>query len=292
MALLTDNIDEARDAYSALELRARTAERNAAHLQATVTSLTSAHESLARSAGLLKEYAVVQAQDNARLRAQQAGQVSPDVMLDGFVASLGLAVALSEATMPDRAINSIQVTIQSYLTLSAGPDGVSKVAGIRLYQPELGGKAALATTSFEIRKVATTAGAPAPRNLYAVLQDKQAAFTDPFWGQFATGTPVSCPASQIVAEIAKTLAQAGQWSFPFVAQEAAVIAALEASLSALIGKAAATEALAAYVAAVGTLINLTKSLNPAARTGFVAGDLFALAAALDATTRAANTLRP
>jgi hypothetical protein len=213
-------------------------------------------------------------------------------MLDGFVASLGLAVALSEATMPDRAINSIQVTIQSYLTLSAGPDGVSKVAGIRLYQPELGGKAALATTSFEIRKVATTAGAPAPRNLYAVLQDKQAAFTDPFWGQFATGTPVSCPASQIVAEIAKTLAQAGQWSFPFVAQEAAVIAALEASLSALIGKAAATEALAAYVAAVGTLINLTKSLNPAARTGFVAGDLFALAAALDATTRAANTLRP
>jgi hypothetical protein len=292
MALLTDNIAEARGAYSSLELRAQFAETNVAQLQAAVASLSSAQDSLVRSAGLLHKYTVAQLQDNAQLRAQQAGQVSPDLTLDTFVASLGLAFALSEATMPDRAINSVNVTVQSYLTFNTGPDGVSKVAGLRLYQPELGGRAALATTSFELSKVAVSPGAPAPRNLYAVLQDKQAAFTDPFWGQFSTGAPVSHPASQIIVEIAKTLAQAGQWSFLFLVQEAAAIAALETSLSSLIAKAAPPDAVAAYAAAVAALSNLTGSLNSATRTAFVAGDLFALAAALDTTTKAAKPLRP
>lgn len=292
MPLITDNILEARAAYAALELRAQSAEQNAAVLQVTISNLSSAQQAQAQSANLLTQYTVGQVQTNAQLTAQQAGQVSPDLTLDNFIASLGLAAALAEASMPDRAINSLSTSVQGYLTFAAGSDGISKVAGLRLYQPELGGPTALATTSFEIAKVTPQPGAPAPRTLYVVLQDKQYVFGGPFWTQFISGSPPSPPAQQIVVEIAKMFANVGAWTFPFLIQGATAITGFETTLSTLLGGAAPSERVAAYVTVVGALSNLVKALDPAARSNFVAGDLFALAAALDATTKIANTLRP
>jgi hypothetical protein len=291
MPLITSDIQQARTAYFALELRANSAEQTAVTLQATVDDLASTHRELARTSGLLGQYAVSQLQTNSQLTVQQAGQVSPDITLGDFVASLGLAVALAEATMPGRAINSVKATVQSYLTFAAGPDGVSKVAGLRLYHPELGTPAALATTSFEIAKVATQPGTPAPRSLYAVLQDKQAEFSNPFWIQFAASSPPVRPADQTVAEIAKVFAQTGTWTFPFLVQEAAVIAGFETTIASMAANVAPPERAAAYGAVVAALTNLAKALDPTVKSRFVAGDLFALTAALDATTRIASAVR-
>jgi hypothetical protein len=291
MPLTTDNIDEARVAYAALELRAQNAEANAATLQAQAGRLSSAQQSLSLSASRLHEFVVSQIQANAQLLAQQTAQVSPDLTLDGFIAALGLAAALGEASMPDRAVNSVKVAMQSYLTFTPGPDGVSKVTGLRFYQPEFGASA-LATTTFEIAKVAGPPGAAAPRSLYAVLQDKQAAFADPFWMAFATGNPAAYPASRIVAGIAGIFAHVDAWNIPYLVQESTAIAGLETTLSALVGKSAPAAPAAAYAAAVARLSALAKALNPATRSNFVAGDLYALTAALDATTKIANTLRP
>ena len=288
MPLLTQNISEASAAYSALELRVQSAEQATSTLQATVDNLRSTQTVVVDRARLLTQYTVGQVQANAQLTAQQAGQVSPDVSLDALIASLGLAVALAEASMPDRAVNSVNVTLQTYLTFDAN----SKVTGVRLYQPELGQPTALATTSFEIAKVAPPPGTPAPRNLYAVLQDQQSLFTNPFWTRFATGTPPSQPAAQIVAEIAKVLANISGWTLPFLVQEAAAIAGFETTLSTLLAGTAPPERVSAFAAVVAALSTLTKALDPATRSNFVAGDLHALETALDATTRIATTLLP
>ncbi|HEV2494497.1 MAG TPA: hypothetical protein VG204_15650 [Terriglobia bacterium] len=288
MPLLAQNLFEARAAYSALELRVQSAEQTTTTLQATVDNLRSTQSVIVDRAKLLTQYTVGQVQSNAQLTADQAGRVSPDLPLDALISSLGLAVALAEASMPDRALNSVNVTLQTYLTFDAN----SKVAGVRLYQPELGQPNALATTSFEIAKVAPPAGTPAPRDLYAVLQDKQSLFTNPFWIRFAAGTPPSQPAAQIVAEIAKVFANIGAWTLPFLVQEAAAIAGFETTLSALMAGTAPQERVSAFATVVAALSTLTKALDPATRSNFVAGDLHALEAALDATTRIAATLLP
>lgn len=292
MPLITNDIFQARAAYNALEFRAQAAEQSAATLKATVDHLSATQQALTESVRFQSEYTASQAGINGQLAAQQANQISPDVTLNDFIGSVGLAIALGEATMPDRAIGSVSVTVQSYLTFVPGPDKVSKVAGLRLYHPELGTPSALATTSFELSKVAPPPGTPAPRSLYTVLQDKQAAFADEFWTKFSTGTPPSQPAQQIVIEITKVFASIGSWSFPFLIQEAATIAGLETTLASLLSGSVPPEQIAAYTTVVGALSSLTKALDPASRSNFVAGDLFALTAALDATTRTANTLHP
>ena len=290
MPLITDNILEARGAYAALELRAQSAQQSVAALQSTVEQLSSVHQSLVESATIQNQFAVGQVQTNAQLTAQQAGQVSPDISLESFIASLGLAVALGEASVPDRTINSVTATVQSYFTLDIGTDGVP-TAGLRLYQPELGAPTALATISFEIAKVTPKPGTPAPRTLYIVLQYKQSVFADSFWAKFTTGTPPSHPAALIVAEMVKMLANVGGWNLPYLVQEAAIVAGLETSLATLVGAASPSAQASAYANAAGALSTLTKSLDPATRSNFVAGDLFALVAALDATTNIADSLR-
>ncbi len=116
MELVAENVDEARSAYASLAIRTQNAEATVAVLQATVANLSSAVPIMAAQNALLSGYAIDQLQTNAQLAAQQAGEVSPDVTLDGFVRSLGLAAALSEATMPDRAISTLTATLQTYFT--------------------------------------------------------------------------------------------------------------------------------------------------------------------------------
>jgi hypothetical protein len=285
MALITNNIYEARSAYASLEKLTQASQQNVVTLQATVDNLTAIHAQLVDSVRLQGEFTASQISTNGQLTAQQATAVSPDVSLDNFIASLGLSIALAEATMPDRTINGVQATVQSYLTFSTGPDGVTKVPGLRLYQPELGEPTALATTSFELAKT-VSANTPAPRSLYTVLLAKQASFSDPFWVKFSSGSPPVQPAASIVAEVGKVFSMIGNWSFSYLLTEAAVIAGLETTLAGLLTGAAPQDAVTAYTASVQSLTGLIKALG--ARSLHVAGDLFALAAALDtATTRAA-----
>jgi hypothetical protein len=289
MALITNNIYEARSAYSSLELLAQASQQNVVTLQATVDNLTAVHAQLVDSVRLQGEFTASQISTNGQLTAQQATAVSPDVSLDNFIASLGLSIALAEATMPDRTINGVAATVQSYLTFSIGPDGVTKVPGLRLYQPELGEPTALATTSFELAKT-LSADASAPRSLYTLLQAKQSAFSDPFWAKFSTGNPPVQPAVSVVSEVGKVFSMIGNWSFPYLLTEASAIAALETALAGLLAGAASQDAVAAYAASVQSLTDLIKAIG--ARSLHVAGDLFALTAALDTTTTRAVALIP
>ena len=288
MALITNNIYEARSAYSTLEMLAQASQQNVVTLQATVDNLTAVHARLVDSVRLQGEFTASQISTNGQLTAQQATAVSPDVSLDNFIASLGLSIALAEATMPDRTISGVAATVQSYLTFSTGPDGVTKIPGLRLYQPELGEPTALATTSFELAKT-VSADAPAPRSLYTVLLAKQAAFSDPFWAKFSSGSPPTQPAVSIVSEVGKVFSMIGNWSFPYLLTEAGVIADLEATLAGLL-EAAPQDAVAAYTASVQSLTDLIQAIG--ARSLHVAGDLFALTSALDTTTTRAVALIP
>jgi len=294
MPLITDNIFQARAAYSDLELRVQSSQLNVATLQATVDHLNIVHQNLVDNAVAQGQYTSQTIATNANLTTQQATAVSPDITLDNFIASLGLSIALAEATMPDRAIHSVSASVQSFLTFNTGADGVTKLPGLRLYQPELGASTALATTSFDIAKVGAAVGAPAPRSLYTVWLEKQALFANSFWAKFVSGTPPQPPAEQIVAEIVKVFASVGAWSFPYLLQEATTIAALETTLTTPVAAASsaagAVGAAAAYSSSVAALSTLTAALN--ARNTYVAGDLYALAAALDATTNFAALLLP
>jgi len=289
MPLITSNIFEARSAYASLELLAQASQQNVVTLQAAVDNLTATHAQLAESARLEGRFTAAQISSNGQLTAQQATAVSPDVSLDNFIAALGLSIALAEATMPDRAINSVAATVQSYLTFTTGADGVTKVPGLRLYQPELGEPTALATTSFQLAKT-ISADAPAPRNLYTVLQAKQATFADPFWTKFSTGTPPTQPGISVVTEVGKVFSMIGNWSFPYLLQEASTIAGLEMTLTGLLTGVTPQTSVTAYTASVQTLANLIQAIG--GRSVHVAGDLFALAAALDATTNLAAALIP
>ncbi len=288
MPLITNNIQEAKAAYANLELRATASEQSVVTLQATVDTLSAAHNVIINNSLLQGNFTASQIAANGTLTAQQAAVISPDLTLDNFIASLGLSIALAEATMPNRAINSVTATVQSFLTFTAGANGVSTVAGLRLYQPELGAPSALATTSFNLDKTVSTPGTPVPRSLYVVLQTKQSVFADSYWAQFTSGNPPAPPAGQAVAEVVKIFASIGSWSFPYVLQEASTLAGLESSLAGLLTVAKPSAAASAYAASAQALSALTQTLS--SRSFFVAGDLYALTAALDATTPLASAL--
>jgi|SRR5580658_2799179 hypothetical protein len=289
MPLVTTDIFQARAAINLLELRTQSAEAAVVSLQSTVDTLTAVHDTVLQNATVQNDFTVSQIPLNAQLTTDQAVAVSPDLTLDNFIAALGLSLALAEATMPDRAISSASATVQSFLTFNAGSDG-TMVPGLRLYQPELGASTALATTSFDLTK--TLSGTTvAPRSLYSVLQDKQALYSGSYWTALTTGTPVVAPAVQIVAEIGKIFAAIGSWSFPYLLQEAVTIAGFETALVGVTSSsvaAGAAGAASAYAAGVASLTALNTALS--ARTLYVAGDLFALTSALDATTSLATSV--
>jgi len=281
MPLITDDIFEARAAYSVLELRAVAAEQNIFLLQNTIGNISAAQRSTAQSAATLQQFSIGQIQSNSQLLAQESATISPDISLQAFIAALGLSAAMGEATMPDRAIPSLNVTVQGYVSFDPvqGPQ-------LRLYQPEFGSAAVIASISFDLAKVTPTPGSPVPRSLYSVLQDKQSVFGNVFWTRFVSGTPPLQPASEIVITIAKAFANLDNWTFPYLIQQAEAIAAQESALATLTGA-------SAFINKAASLSTLMQSLDPSARTGaayYVAGDLFALSTGLDATTQIARTL--
>jgi hypothetical protein len=283
MPLITEDIDEARLAFTNMEGRAQSAEFRAAILQNTVDKLNAQLPINAHLAGVLSQQTVQQAAVNSQLLAQQVTQISSDIPLINFISEIGMAAALGEATMPDRSIPFISTSLTCYHTL----DG-----GIRFYQPEFGDPGGFGTTSFTIAKVPPAAGGAAPRSLYVVLEYAQAVFDDAFWAKFVQpGPPVTQPAQLIVTEVAQVLANAAGWSFPYLVQEAGTIASLATSLGNLLTEFAASQE-QAFMGSVQALTGLVKALDPSVKPVPVVGDLLALTAALDAMVRIADTLRP
>jgi len=288
MPLFTDDIEQARIAYGVLEGRARSAEQLVGTLQTALDDLKAAQPLSFELAQAIRQRALDREAENVKLQTQvgQAVEVKADIPLQNFLASLGLAAALGESTMPDRTIPSISAILQTHITVAGA------VVGLRFFQPGVGGDpASLTSTSFEIAKVPPQPGALAPRNLYTVLQDKQSLYTDPFWNQFtATTPPPSTPSADLVGTVATILANTGSWSFAFLLQSAVSIAGLEKNLSSLVAAALPGDSAAAFGAAADSALALTRALGN--KNMPVAGDLFALTTSLDNTTNAARTLLP
>ncbi|MGH3052198.1 MAG: hypothetical protein ACRDM8_04465 [Gaiellaceae bacterium] len=183
-----------------------------------------------------------------------------DISLAGFVQSLALDVALGEATMPDRVVTPVAVSASTYLLPSDGG------LGLRFQTPELADRpAGLSSTSLELAKVPSVDGR-APPSLYAVLQEKQRVY-----GVWSAGRIEG----RIVAEVGKVLAATGTWTLSFLAESAVRIGELELKLAGSARDEGRSEAAKA-------LLQLARSVLAKPRS--VAGDLYALAAALDATT--------
>jgi hypothetical protein len=271
--LLTDDINEARSAYTVLETRAQNAEQRAQGLQLTLDQLRNNIPVLNGQSQFLRQRAIDQESANAQLRAQGIAGASPDIPLDAFIASLGLAAALGEASMPGSAISSISSTTKAYLVVGTP----SETVRLRFYQPELGSASGLSSTTVQIEKVPPALGFPSPRNLYAVLADKQSVYTSAFWLQFP-------PSAQIIGQIAMVFANTGAWTFPLLVQSAGTIASLEKTLAAAVPP--DSPPLSAYVSAVASLSSLAGTLVSKAIP--VSGDLLELTAALDGTTTVAR----
>ncbi len=288
MPLFTDDIEQARIAYGVLEGRARSAEQLVGTLQTALDDLKAAQPLSFELAQAIRQRALDREAENVKLQTQvgQAVEVKADIPLQNFLASLGLAAALGESTMPDRTIPSISAILQTHITVAGA------VVGLRFFQPGVGGDpASLTSTSFEIAKVPPQPGALARRNLYTVLQDKQSLYTNPFWNQFtATTQPPSTPSADLVVTVATILANTGSWSFAFLLQSAVSIAGLEKNLSSLVAAALPGDSAVAFGAAADSALALTRALGN--KNMPVAGDLFALTTSLDNTTNAARTLLP
>lgn len=212
-----------------------------------------------------------------RRKLQELAQIHADMPLQNFIDAIGLAATIGEASMPDRAIGSIQMMVKSYLAPVDG--GV----GLRFQQPELGALAVgLSSTSFEISKVPPEVNAPAPPKLYGVLLEKLLAFTS-----LSARIPA---AAQVAGEAATALANTGGWTFAYLVQKAATIATLEKGLALAIGTIAVPGTATDYASAVLALSVLTDSLAGKPRP--VAGDVLALSGALDAATSALRRAVP
>ena len=262
MPLLTDDLNQARRAYAALEARARDAE-------ALTTVLPTLQQRILDLEG-----------ENFELRAQvaQLASVKADLPLQRFIDSVALAAALGEASMPERAIPSIKAEVRTYLV--PGSEGI----GVRFQQPELAATPnGLSSTSFEIVKVPPQPGLDAPANVYVALQEIQRVYSDPFWLRFGQS-------AQIVAAATKVLANVDAWNAPFLVHAAADLAQLQEGLVAPAATIALAEAAARYNGAVGALRSLTDT--QISKVNFVAADIYALAAALATTVVAARGVIP
>ena len=272
MPLRTDDLLQARAAYDALEARAQSAEQRAAQLQALIAQLRKLPPPEVDVLALLRQRILDLEAENVGLRKQldQLAQLKTDLNMEDFVAAMGLAAAVGEASMPDRSITSLAAKVQTYLAPA------ERGIGLRFQQPELGALAVgLSTAAFEIAKVPPAPGVPAPRSLYAVLQDKQQLLAEPALAAFA-------PATQALVKIAEMFANTGVWRFDYLAQAAAGLADSERELAKLLVQKVGGDAAVAYTSAVAALAALAGSVIGKANP--IAGDLLAIASALDQTT--------
>jgi hypothetical protein len=288
LPLLTDNIEEARAAYSALEGRALSAEQLIATLQTALSQAKAGEPISFQQAQDIRQIALDREADNVRLRAQlqQAIVLKADLPLQAFIASIGLASALGEATMPDRTITSLAATLQTHLVIA------QSAVGLHFFQTGIDQEPfSLSTTTFQLARVTPQPGAPAPRNLYSALQEKQSVYANAFWRKFTTATqPPSQPAADTEAATAMLLANAAGWNFPYLLQSALQIGNLEKTLAGLVVAALPGGPSTAFENAANSFLGVIGNMQQISQP--VAGDLFTLTGSLDAVTASAKVLIP
>jgi hypothetical protein len=135
----------------------------------------------------------------------------------------------------------------------------------------------------ELAKVPPAPNAPAPKNMYSVLLEKQAVYGNAFWSAAAA-------APALIAQLARFIAETAGWSFAYLAAGAASVATAEKALAQQVAANAKPDRLAVYVSAVDALSALAAAAT--AKPTPVAGDLYALAGALSASTAGARGLIP
>jgi hypothetical protein len=201
---------------------------------------------------------------------EELARAKAEISLADLARSFATAATAGEAAAPDRAIRSLAATVQGHFTF--GPEGV----GMRFQPPELGDRTAgLGQASFELAKLPPPAGAAAPTNLAAVLQEKQALYGDERWRRKTEG-------ARVVSEITRVLGVAPT-SAELVAA-ASSIAARERRM-ALSFRGGEGQPYRTATRALVWLVNAIVTKSEASAT-----DLLALSAALAATTAAAREL--
>lgn len=289
MPLYTDNIEEARAAYHALEQRTQAAEQRMTLLQAALNHSVLQQSISDAEARRLRQEVVNSLAEKVTLQLQvqklEQQNIQTDVTLEAFITSLGLALAVGEASLPDRAISAASASLQSYFVLTAG----SSTVGIRLPQPESASFGGLGNATFDLAKIPPPLGSAKTPNLFAVLEEKQRVYSNPYWNRLAVAPAAVAPAPAVIGEITKVLSNTGAWTFSFLVAEAAAIASGEQNLASLLSR-ARFESAAAYRAAIENLSAICTNLS--AKPMPVAADLYALASALDATTALAKAIIP
>jgi len=288
MALVADTIEEARLAYGALERRAESAERLAAVLQSALDQVRASMPATLIPDGNTRQLIADLMQANQQLQENLRSALVPkaDLALQRVIESFAFAAALGEATMPDRIVASLTATLQSYITLAES--GI----GLQFFQPGLGvTPASLSSTTLELSRVPpASAAGPSPR-LYAVWEQKQEIYSNPFWSPFKSGgASATSIAADLVILVARVLRNTDQWSFSYLVSAAVAVAARERELAGLVAARAPGSAAAAYTSAADQLVALTAALSP--KLAPVAGDLGLLTASLDRVTGAARALLP
>src|SRR5260370_41310043 len=106
-------MEQARIAFNALEGRLQSVEQRAQTLQSALNDLRGRQPLGPIEVQGLRQRIVDLEGDKAQLQTQvqQAVQAKADLSVQNFIAALGLAAAIGEATMPDRSISSISATV-------------------------------------------------------------------------------------------------------------------------------------------------------------------------------------
>jgi len=201
---------------------------------------------------------------------EELARLKAEISLADLARSFATAATAGEAAAPDRAVRSLAATVQGHFTV--GPDGV----GIRFQPPELGDRTAgLGRASLELAKLPPPATAAAPSNLTAVLQEKQALYSDERWRRKAEG-------ARVVSEVVRVLG---------VTPTAGALVAAAASIAAHERRMALSfrggEA-QPYCTATRSLVWLVNAVVTKPEAS--ASDLLALSATLAATTAVAREL--
>jgi IPT/TIG domain len=278
MPLPTDDINEARAAYEALEARNEDLRRTTQAAQASAATLLQANRGLIDTVDAMRQRILDLEARKAELDNQvnAIAQIRADLTVAELAQAVGLAIALGTATMADRTVASVDMNVQSYLTRSDGP------LGLRLQQPELAGfPIGLSSTRFTIAQVPVGPQAPAPRPLYTVLADKQRLYGEPWLGDLPSAT-------RLIAVTGQTLAYSGSWTVPYLAAQASEVATLEADVADALAAAGQERASGLGNAALALAEG---AAAVAGRSRPVAGDVWMLAQLLDASTRTAQALR-
>ena len=124
MPLVTTDLDQARLAYSALEMRAAAADQRISVLELAVAQARDGAPPSPPPGGvgiLLQRIADLEGQNqNLLTRLDDAAKAVAEIPIQRVVDSIGLAAAIAEASMPDRVIGTLAASVTSHLRTTAG----------------------------------------------------------------------------------------------------------------------------------------------------------------------------